>query len=110
MSATPGKVLVTGVSRVAGEDVFVLQFLQGRDPDWVGRPFFARFDPQAAWLDELRPAFGESEFFYEGRFREIKAALAAGQLSRRPLPLFPTRPPPNLPAPTYSWNRHIREP
>ena len=110
MSATPGKVLVTGTSRVAGEDVFVLQFLQGRDPNWVGRPFFARFDPQAAWLDELRPAFGESEFFYEGRFREIKAALAAGQLSRRPLPLFPTRPPPNLPAPTYSWNRHIREP
>ena len=84
MSATPGKVVVTGVSRVAGEDVFVLSFLQGRDPDWVGRPFFASFDPHAAWLDELRPAFGESEFFFEARFREIKAALTAGRGPRIP--------------------------
>jgi hypothetical protein len=109
MSATPGKVLVTGASRVAGEDVFVLQFLQGRDPGWVGRPFFARFDPQAAWLDELRPAFGESEFFYEGRFREIKAALAARQGSRKPPPVAPTRPTPKPARPTHSWNRHIRK-
>ncbi len=79
MSATPGKVLVGGVSRVAGQDVFVLRFLQGRDPSWVGRPFFARFDPSAAWLDELRPAFGRSEFFYEAAFRGIKAVLARGE-------------------------------
>ncbi len=84
MSATPGKVVVTGVSRVAGEDVFVLSFLQGRDPDWVGRLFFASFDPHAAWLDELRPAFGESEFFFEPRFREIKAAITAGRGDRIP--------------------------
>ena len=32
---------------------------------WVGRPFFARYDPQATWLDELRPAFGEEQFFFE---------------------------------------------
>ena len=50
---------------VRGEDVFVLKFLQARDPDWVGRPFFARYDPQATWLDELRPAFGEEQFFFE---------------------------------------------
>ncbi len=79
MSATPGKVLVNGISRVGGQDVFVLKFLQGRDPSWVGRPFFARFDPHASWLDELRPAFGKSEFFYEPRFREIKEALARGE-------------------------------
>ena len=73
MSATPGKVQVLGVSEVAGEKVFVLRFLQGRDPDWVGRPFFAAYDAQARWLDDLRPAFGETEFFYEPRLRELLA-------------------------------------
>lgn len=78
MSATPGKVLVDGVTRVAGQEVFVLKFLQARDPSWVGRPFFARYDPDAAWLDDLKPTFGRTEFFFEPRFREIKAALAGG--------------------------------
>ena len=65
MSTTPGKVVVDGVTRVAGEKVFVLKFLQGRDPDWVGRPFFARYDAEASWLSDLEPAFGEEEFFFE---------------------------------------------
>jgi hypothetical protein len=43
--------------------VFVLQLLQGRDPDWVLRPFFARFDSEAIWFDELQPAFGTPYFF-----------------------------------------------
>ncbi len=71
MSATPGKLLVDGRARVAGQDVFVLKFLQGRNPAWVGRPFLARFDPEVAWLDELEPALGRSEFFFEGEFREM---------------------------------------
>ncbi len=65
MSAKPGKVQVLGVSEIRGEKVFVLRFLQGRNPDWVHRPFFARFDPEATWLDELQPAFGEDRFFFE---------------------------------------------
>ncbi len=77
MSCTPGKVLVSGVTEVAGEKVFVLKMLQGRDPDWVNRPFFARFDPEATWIDELRPAFGASEFFWEPRLRELLAAQHA---------------------------------
>jgi len=64
MSATPGKVLIDGRATIAGEDVFVLKFIQARDPEWVGRPFFARFDPHATWLDDLKPAFGEKEFFF----------------------------------------------
>ncbi len=71
MSATPGKVEVLGVQEVAGEKVFVLRFLQGRDPDWVGRPFFARFDPKATWLDQLEPAFGEEPFFFEDGLRAL---------------------------------------
>lgn len=73
MSATPGKVHVVGVSEVHGEKVFVLQFLQGRDADWVTRPFFAKYDPQAIWLDDLKPAFGEERFFFES---ESKAGPA----------------------------------
>ena len=65
MSATPGKILVDGVCDVAGEKVFVLKFIQARDPSWVSRPFFARYDPRATWIDDLTPAFGESRFFFE---------------------------------------------
>ncbi|RMF32346.1 MAG: lysine 2,3-aminomutase, partial [Bacteroidetes bacterium] len=65
MSAYPGKVQILGISQVAGEKVFVLRFLQGRNPDWVHRPFFARYNPDAIWLDDLEPAFGEPCFFFE---------------------------------------------
>jgi KamA family protein len=74
MSATPGKVLVAGVATVQGEDVIVLRFLQARDPAWVGRPFFARLDRNATWLNDLKPAFGEQEFFFEAGLRELDAA------------------------------------
>ena len=72
MSATPGKVVVDGVTEIRGEKVFVLKFLQGRDPSWVGQVFFAKYDPEASWLDNLEPAFGEKEFFFEERLRAIK--------------------------------------
>ena len=68
MSAGPGKVEVQGVTEVAGEKVFVLRFIQGRNPDWVQRPFFARFDPEATWLDQLRPAFGEQKWFWQDEY------------------------------------------
>ncbi len=64
MSATPGKVEVLGVTEVRGEKVISLRFLQGRNPDWVMRPFFAQYDEEATWLDELRPAFGAASFFF----------------------------------------------
>ena len=65
MSASPGKVLVDGITEVGGEKVFALKFLQGRDPSWVNRLFFAQYDPKATWLDGLKPAFGEERFFFE---------------------------------------------
>ena len=65
MSAGPGKVQILGIQEVMGQKVFVLRFLQGRNPDWVHRPFFAKYDPQASWLDDLEPAFGDENFFYE---------------------------------------------
>jgi hypothetical protein len=60
MSATPGKVLIDGVAEIHGEKVFVLKFIQGRNPEWAGQVFFAKYDETARWLDDLRPAFGES--------------------------------------------------
>ncbi len=65
MSADPGKVQVLGVTKVHGEKVFVLQFLQGRKAKWVHRPFFAKFDPAAIWLDDLSPAFDDKTFFFK---------------------------------------------
>jgi hypothetical protein len=71
MSAAPGKVQIVGVSNVRGEKVYVLNFLQGRNPDWVGRPFFAEMDKDALWLDDLKPAFHEDSFFYENEYEEM---------------------------------------
>ncbi len=65
MSAKPGKVEIQGVTEIRGEKVLALRFIQGRNPDWVQGPFFARYDPRATWLDQLRPAFGEPRFFFE---------------------------------------------
>lgn len=71
MSAGPGKVRIAGVTEVRGEKVYVLEFLQGRNPAWVGKPFFAAYDEKALWLDDLSPAFGEKEFFYEKEYRKL---------------------------------------
>ena len=71
MSANPGKVQIVGISEIKGEKVFVLNFLQARNMEWVGRPFFAKYNEKAEWLNDLRPAFGEKEFFYSGEFRKM---------------------------------------
>jgi KamA family protein len=71
MSTGPGKVEIQGISEIRGEKVFVLRFIQARNPDWVQRPFFARFDPQATWLDQLEPAFGEKAFFFEREYQAM---------------------------------------
>ena len=68
MSAGPGKVEIQGITELQGEKVFMLRFIQGRNPDWVQRPFFAKYDPKATWLHELVPAFGEKEFFFSQEY------------------------------------------
>ena len=71
MSATPGKVQVDGVAEINGTKVIVLRMLQGRNPEWVNRPFFAKYDENAIWLDDLKPAF-EDKFFFEDELNQIK--------------------------------------
>ena len=65
MSATPGKVLVDGLVEIGGERLFALKLIQGRDAEWVNRIVFARYDPAAAWFDELKPAFDETRWFFQ---------------------------------------------
>jgi KamA family protein len=74
MSCNPGKVLVSGVTTIHNERVFVLNMIQGRNPDWVNRPFFAKYDEKAIWLDDLRPAFGQEKFFFEDELRLLALA------------------------------------
>jgi L-lysine 2,3-aminomutase len=70
MSCTPGKVLVDAVVEIGGEKYFALKFLQGRDPEWTNRMFFARYDEGASWIDQLEPAFSD-RFFFEEHSREV---------------------------------------
>lgn len=78
MSCTPGKVQILGTQDIPVdgkmEKVFVLQMIQGRNPDWVNRPFFAKYDPAARWMDDLKPAFGDKFFFDEELAEMIEEA------------------------------------
>ena len=66
MSCTPGKVLVDGIAEIGGSRFFVLKFLQGRDPEWTNRVFFAHYNEDASWIDDLEPAFSSGFFFEDG--------------------------------------------
>ena len=72
MSANSGKVQLLGISEVNGEKVMVLRFLQGRNPNWVGEPFFAKYNPKAMWLDDLKPYGGKKQFFFDEEMEEMK--------------------------------------
>ena len=45
--------------------LMVCDFVQARNPDWVRKPFIAEFDENAAWFDDLRPAFGKQRFYFD---------------------------------------------
>jgi KamA family protein len=74
MSAGPGKIEFQGVTTIRGEKVFALRFIQARQADWIHRPFFARFNPTATWLNHLKPAFGEDAFFFEAEYKKLTQA------------------------------------
>ncbi|MEX0981622.1 MAG: lysine 2,3-aminomutase [Bacteroidales bacterium] len=71
MSAGPGKVHINGTAEINGEKVYVLSFIQGRLPEWVGQPFFAEYNRDALWLNDLKPAFGKKAFFYEKEYKKL---------------------------------------
>jgi len=65
MSAAPGKVQLLGINEINGEKVFMLKFLQARNTDWLEKPFCAKYDPNAIWLDDLKPAFDKKNFIFD---------------------------------------------
>ncbi len=71
MSCLPGKVQVLGVTEIYGNKVFTLRMIQGRNPDWAARPFFAEYDEDAVWYTELNPAFGEEKFFFQDELEDM---------------------------------------
>lgn len=81
MSADPGKIEIQGITEIHGEKVMVLRFIQGRNEDWVQRPFFAKYDEKATWLNHLEPAFGDQKFFYTDEFEMIKQGVPLAKAS-----------------------------
>ncbi len=79
MSAGAGKVEVQGVTEIGGEKVFVLRFIQARNPEWVQRPFFAKYDEHVTWMDQLEPALGEEKFFFQDEYN----AMCEGEITPR---------------------------
>ena len=82
MSCGPGKIMILGEEKVAGEHVFILKFTQARNIKWCDRIFFAKFNETATWLDNLQPAFGDQKFFFEDEYTSLmtekKALLSIG--------------------------------
>lgn len=75
MSCTPGKVQMLGVSEISDgnttKKIMTFRFLQGRNADWVAKPFFAEYNENALWIDDLRPAFGADKFFFEDELEQM---------------------------------------
>lgn len=65
MSAYPGKVNIVGIEEIGDRKVFLLKFLQARDPELCDRVFLAKYDEKAAWLSDLMPAFKDNPFLFE---------------------------------------------
>ncbi len=65
MSSSPGKIQFLGINEINNEKIFVLRFIQGRNPKWVGKPFFAKYNPKAIWLSDLEPYPNKEKFFFE---------------------------------------------
>jgi len=72
----------------------VLTLVQGRNPEWVNEVFFAEYDPEATWLHQLRPAFGDKEFFFEPELKRMRIAAMRREddSGSRPLPVVQASP------------------
>ncbi len=89
MSCHPGKCHILGVAEVGGEQAFVLEFLQAREPDMVRRPFFARYDPHATWYDDLEPLGASDEPFFlkpDGVTTPVRLSVERGGVWRSGAP------------------------
>jgi KamA family protein len=58
MSTTHGKITIDGTPTLNGTRLIALRYLQARDPAHVNQPFYAHYNPDATWIDDLTPAGG----------------------------------------------------
>lgn len=65
MSTLHGKIKIDGIPEINRKKYIAMSFIQGRSSDWVKKPFFAEYNENACWIDELKPAFGDKAFFFE---------------------------------------------
>jgi KamA family protein len=79
MSTTPGKIEIRGITEIFDKNVIILNFIQGRNPSWVNKPFIAKYNPNAIWIDDLQPEFKE-EFFYEAELHSYLRPYGEMQL------------------------------
>jgi L-lysine 2,3-aminomutase len=93
MNAIPGKVAIGGPVRIGREEAFSLELIEALEPDWAGRPFFARYDRDACWLDDLEPLAGASDghFFFDRELGEIARGSRSPHWGKTALPVL--RPP-----------------
>ena len=49
----------------------VFRMIQGRNPNWIARPFFAEYNPEAIWHTDLKPALGEEKFFFQDELNKL---------------------------------------
>jgi KamA family protein len=75
----PSMSCLPGVCEAQGKKVLTFRMIQGRNPDWVARPFHAEYDEKATWFSDLKPAFGEEKFF----FQDELDAMLRGNGSKR---------------------------
>lgn len=82
MSATPGKIQVLGTVDIGKKRAIVLRFLQGRNPKWVQRPFLAKYDENAIWIDDLKPFSGKKFFYSDELERILKRRSKAAKIEK----------------------------
>ncbi|MFW5697507.1 MAG: KamA family radical SAM protein, partial [Fimbriimonadaceae bacterium] len=82
MSCFPGKCHILGVTEIGGEKAYVLEFLQARQPDLVRRPFFAKYNPEATWYDQLEPFSEADKPFFISPGEEAEAASGQSEDSK----------------------------
>ena len=87
MTISAGKLQILGIAIVPTSSglskVFVMRFLQSRDPEWTKVVFFTEYDENATWFDQLKPAFGAKEYFFEKeyeKFRSLELEGSSGQM------------------------------
>jgi hypothetical protein len=71
MSVSPGKVVVDGIAELPGGRAFALRFLQARDAGLIGRPFHARYRPDATGWADLEPYGPADQEFFRAPRRSV---------------------------------------